>query len=68
MELAHSTMTHLLWIDRNHYIFSGKSAIPDQFLPKVFGQVAAFHRHLLKPGIFFIETSHELDVRWFPPP
>lgn len=38
--------SHLYWIDRNHYVFSGKSAMPDLFLPKVFGQVDAMEAHL----------------------
>lgn len=66
--IVFGTMVHMLWIDRNHFVFLGKSSIPDQFLPKVFGQVEAIHRELMKPGPSFIEDSHEISVKWRPPP
>lgn len=60
-------MIHMIWIDRNHYVFSGKSTFPDLFLPKVLGQVAAMEAHLLRPAPSFIEASIEVPVRWNPP-
>lgn len=61
-------MIHLLWIDRNHLVFSGKSALPSLFLPKVLGQVATAQHYLMNPAPSFIEVSFALDVRWAPPP
>lgn len=62
-----ATMIHLLWIDRNHLVFSGKSALPSLFLPKVLGRVAIAQHYLMKPAPSFIEASFALDVRWAPP-
>lgn len=42
-----SSMTHILWIDRNHFVFAGKSVVPSLFLPKVFGQVDVIQHSLL---------------------
>lgn len=58
-----ATMVLLLWIDRNHLVFFGKSAMPDQFLPKVFGQVEAIHSLLLCPATSYIEASYELPIK-----
>lgn len=66
--IVFATMVHMLWIDRNHCVFSGRSAIPNLFLPKVLGQVEAFHTYLLKLVPSFIEASYEVEVRWLPPP
>lgn len=63
------TMLYMLWIDRNHFVFSERSAMLDQFLPKVMGQVDAIHSHLLKPEPSFMEGSHQvIFVAWDPPP
>lgn len=35
--IVFGTMVHMPWIDRNHFVFLGKSSIPDLFLPKLFG-------------------------------
>lgn len=57
----------MLWIDRNHYIFSGKSAIPDYILPKLFAQVELFQDYLLNRRPVFVEASRPVVVRWIPP-
>lgn len=59
-----ATMVHMLWIDKNHFVYSGKSTIPYLFLPKVLGQVEAIHHYMLKPVPSFIEASYEVDVQW----
>lgn len=61
------SMVHMLWIDRNHYVFSGKSALRDLFMPKLLGHIASIHRLLLNPGISFIAASHDVSVSWHPP-
>lgn len=58
-----SSMIHMLWIDRNHFVFSRKSALLDLFLPKLFGQVEALETHLRKPVPSFIDASVEVSVR-----
>lgn len=63
-----ASMVHMLWIDQNHFIFSAKTALPDLFLPKVFGEVHAIHCHFLKPGPSFIDASYEIVVQWSSPP
>lgn len=66
--IVFGSMVHMLWIDRNHYVFSGKSSIPDAFLPKLFGHVDAIHAQLLQPSLLFIDASCEVHVKWDPPP
>lgn len=63
-----ATMIHMLWIDKNHYVFSGKSALLAVFLPKVLGQVTAIHLYLTKPTPYFIDAIRDIDVCWIPPP
>lgn len=66
--LVFGSFIHMLWIDRNHFLFSGKSAMPHQILPKLFAQVELLHTHLLTRSFVFIEASHPIHVRWVPPP
>lgn len=62
--IVFASMVHLLWIDRNHFVFSSRSVVPDLLIPKVIGQVAAIHTHLRKPSPSFIEASCAIEVRW----
>lgn len=66
--IVFASMVHMLWIDQNHFIFSGKTALLDLFLPKVFDEVYATHCHLLKLGPSFIDASYEIVVQWSSPP
>lgn len=66
--ISFASMVHLLWIDHNHFAFSGKSSMPDAFLPKVFGQVEAIQTHLVCPIPSFIDASFEVSVQWRLPP
>lgn len=61
--IVFATMVHLLWIDRNHFVFKGKTSLPSLFLPKVVGQVEA---RKLCPS--FMTASSPIAVSWLPPP
>lgn len=61
-------LVHMLWIDHNHYVFLGKLSLPDLILPKLFAQVDKLHSILLNQASAFVEASHEVIVKWLPPP
>lgn len=64
-----ASMIHLIWIDRNHYVFSRKSVFPDQFLPKLFGHVDALETQLIRrPVPSYMAASSEVQVQWSLPP
>lgn len=48
-------LVHMLWIERNHLVFSGHATPPELILPKLFGQVEAIQNSLLSPVPTFIE-------------
>lgn len=57
-----ASMIQMLWIDRNQFVFLGKSAFPSLFLPKLLGQVEAIHYNLLRRGSTFITASSPIMV------
>lgn len=59
-----ASFIHMLWIDRNHLVFSSKTAFPDLILPKLLGHIKAIETHLHKPSPSFLEASMEVPVRW----
>lgn len=63
-----ATMIHMLWIDRNHYVFFGKSALLAVFLPKVLGQVTAIHLYFTSRPSILSMPSGTLMFVGFPPP
>lgn len=62
-----ASLLHMLGIDHNHLVFSGKSSFPDLILPRKFGHVEAIETHLCRPTPF-LDASLEVPVRWTPPP
>lgn len=61
------SMVHMIWIDRNHFVFSGQSAFPDLFMPKFLGHLEYLHQILLKPGVSLSAAKHEALICWQPP-
>lgn len=66
--MVFSSLVHMLWIDRNHFVFSGKSSILDLIFPKLFAQVDLLQNNLTGSGSGFMEASRVVHVNWVAPP